>query len=101
MQDLPLFIEGMTKINVKGTGPGANDPVPLAATPPLRRHTMSALTDSVGRNGANLKQDVMRVQRLLRTAGLDPGADDGFCNDQTAPQYANFRRGSSTNRTVW
>jgi peptidoglycan hydrolase-like protein with peptidoglycan-binding domain len=54
---------------------------------------MSALTDSVGRNGANLKQDVMRVQRLLRTAGFDPGPDDGFCNDQTIAAIREFQKG--------
>ena len=53
---------------------------------------MSALTDSVGRNGANLKQDVMRVQRLLRTAGFDPGPDNGFCNDQTVAAICKFQK---------
>ncbi len=54
---------------------------------------MSALTDSVGKNGANLKQDVMRVQRLLRTAGFDPGQNDGFCDDQTIAAIRKFQKG--------
>lgn len=54
---------------------------------------MGALTDSVGKNGANLKQDVMRVQRLLRTAGVDPGPDDGFCGDETVAAIKKFQSG--------
>lgn len=53
---------------------------------------MSALTDSVGKNGANLKQDVMRVQRLLRTAGFDPGPEDGVCGSQTISAIKHFQR---------
>lgn len=52
---------------------------------------MSALTDTVGKNGANLKQDVMRVQRLLRTAGFDPGPEDGFCDDRTITAIREFQ----------
>lgn len=54
---------------------------------------MSALTDSVGMNGANLKQDVMRVQRLLRTAGFDPGPGDGVCGEQTIAAIRDFQQG--------
>lgn len=53
---------------------------------------MSALSDSVGKNGANLKQDVMRVQRLLRTAGYDPGPDDGYCGSQTVTAIKKFQK---------
>lgn len=53
---------------------------------------MSALTDSVGQNGANLKQDVRRVQMLLKTAGFDPGPDDGFCGDKTVKAIKEFQR---------
>lgn len=53
---------------------------------------MSALTDSVGRNGANLSQDVARVQLLLKTAGFDPGPVDGVCGSQTVTAIKNFQR---------
>ncbi|WP_243373376.1 peptidoglycan-binding domain-containing protein [Geotalea sp. SG265] len=52
---------------------------------------MGALSDSVGINGANLKQDVMRVQRILKTAGFDPGPDDGACGDQTVSAIKGFQ----------
>jgi peptidoglycan hydrolase-like protein with peptidoglycan-binding domain len=52
---------------------------------------MSALTDSVGRNGANLKQDVLRVQMLLREAGQDPGPLDGVCGSQTISAIRKFQ----------
>lgn len=53
---------------------------------------MGALSGSVGYNGMNLKQDVMRVQRLLRTAGLDPGRDDGICGNETITAIRDFQR---------
>jgi peptidoglycan hydrolase-like protein with peptidoglycan-binding domain len=53
---------------------------------------MGALSDSVGRHGANLKQDVIRVQRLLRTAGLDPGPDDGICGERTIEAIEQLQR---------
>ncbi|SNB45328.1 peptidoglycan-binding protein [Geobacter sp. DSM 9736] len=58
---------------------------------------MGALTDSVGKNGANLKQDVMRVQRLLKTAGLDPGPDDGLCGNETIRAIKDFQSRFSAN----
>jgi peptidoglycan hydrolase-like protein with peptidoglycan-binding domain len=54
---------------------------------------MSALSGSVGQNGENLKQDVIRVQRLLKTAGLDPGPDDGVCGSQTIAAIRQFQEG--------
>lgn len=54
---------------------------------------MGALSDSVGKNGVNLKQDVMRVQKLLRTAGVDPGPDDGVCGDKTVAAIKKFQSG--------
>lgn len=54
---------------------------------------MSALTDSVGKGGANLKQDVFIVQKLLRTAGLDPGPDDGVCGEKTIDAIVRFQKG--------
>lgn len=52
---------------------------------------MGALSGTVGRNGANLKQDVVRVQVLLRTAGFDPGPDDGFCGERTVEAIEQFQ----------
>lgn len=52
---------------------------------------MSALTDSVGQGGANLKQDVTRVQMLLKTAGVDPGPTDGVCGSQTIAAIRKFQ----------
>jgi peptidoglycan hydrolase-like protein with peptidoglycan-binding domain len=52
---------------------------------------MSALTDSVGRNGENLKQDVIRVQSLLKTAGVDPGPIDGVCGSETISAIRRFQ----------
>lgn len=52
---------------------------------------MSALSDSVGKNGANLKQDVLRVQKMLRSAGFDPGPDDGVCGSQTVAAIEAFQ----------
>ena len=52
---------------------------------------MGALSDTVGRNGANLKQDVVRVQILLKTAGLDPGPENGFCGDRTVAAIEQFQ----------
>lgn len=52
---------------------------------------MGALSGSVGNNGANLKQDVMRVQRLLKTAGCDPGPENGVCGDQTVAAIREFQ----------
>lgn len=54
---------------------------------------MSALTDSVGQKGANLKQDVIRVQNLLKTAGVDPGPIDGVCGSQTISAIRRFQEG--------
>lgn len=54
---------------------------------------MGALSGSVGENGVNLKQDVIRVQRLLRTAGIDPGTDDGICSDRTVTAIKEFQSG--------
>jgi peptidoglycan hydrolase-like protein with peptidoglycan-binding domain len=52
---------------------------------------MSALTGSVGHKGANLKQDVIRVQLLLREAGVDPGPLDGVCGSQTVNAIRAFQ----------
>lgn len=52
---------------------------------------MGALSDSVGRKGANLKQDVAIVQRLLRTAGYEPGGEEGFCGDDTIAAIEEFQ----------
>lgn len=52
---------------------------------------MSALTDSVGHKGANLKQDVIRVQMVLKTAGYDPGPVDGVCGSQTVTAIRQFQ----------
>lgn len=53
---------------------------------------MSALTDSVGVDGANLKQDVRRVQMLLKTAGHDPGEVDGVCGGKTIAAIKEFQK---------
>jgi peptidoglycan hydrolase-like protein with peptidoglycan-binding domain len=58
-----------------------------------REGVMSALTDSVGKNGQNLKQDVIRVQGLLKTAGVDPGPIDGVCGSQTISAIRMFQEG--------
>lgn len=52
---------------------------------------MGALSESVGENGKNLKQDVIRVQRLLKTAGFDPGPDNGVCGDETVSAIRAFQ----------
>jgi peptidoglycan hydrolase-like protein with peptidoglycan-binding domain len=52
---------------------------------------MSALTASVGRKGENLKQDVVRVQILLKTAGIDPGPNDGVCGRLTIEAIKKFQ----------
>lgn len=57
---------------------------------------MSALTDSVGYKGQNLKQDVIRVQTLLKTAGLDPGPVDGVCGNETVAAIRKFQEGIVT-----
>lgn len=44
---------------------------------------MKELTDSVGLNGKNTREDVRLVQELLDIAGCDPGGVDGICGAQT------------------
>lgn len=53
---------------------------------------MGALSDTVGLNGTNLKQDVMRVQKLLRAAGFSPGSEDGFCGEETVTAIKEFQK---------
>lgn len=70
---------------------------------------MIALLSSVGERGKNLREDVLIVQRLLKSKGYDPGPVDGICGPRT---IAGIRKFQTTflsqpdgliepNRTTW
>ena len=52
---------------------------------------MVVLTASVGGKGANLKEDVLTVQSLLKSKGYDPGPVDGHCGVRTVSAIRKFQ----------
>ena len=52
---------------------------------------MTALQASVGTNGRNLREDVMTVQRLLKSKGMDPGPIDGIIGAKTIAAIRKFQ----------
>jgi len=53
---------------------------------------MSTISDSVGQGGANISEDVITVQQLLKTAGVDPGPDDGICGPRTIAAILQYQQ---------
>ena len=52
---------------------------------------MNALLASVGANGKNLRDDVLTVQRLLKSKDCNPGAVDGSCGTNTINAIRKFQ----------
>lgn len=44
---------------------------------------MNTISKSVGQGAANIPQDVVTIQQLLKNAGFDPGTADGKCGPKT------------------
>jgi hypothetical protein len=53
---------------------------------------MSTISQSVGKGGINIRQDVVTVQQLLKNAGLNPGAADGICGPKTIAAILQYQR---------
>src|SRR5277367_3374272 len=53
---------------------------------------MSTISQSVGKGGINIRQDVVTVQQLLKNAGLNPGAADGICGPKTIATILQYQR---------
>ena len=52
---------------------------------------MNALGGSVGANGKNLRDDVLTVQRLLKSKGQSLGLVDGVCGPKTISAIRKFQ----------
>ena len=52
---------------------------------------MQNMTASVGQGGRNLAPDVLLVQGLLKSCGLDPGRPDGRCGPKTIAAIRRFQ----------
>ena len=52
---------------------------------------MNVLLASVGANGKNLREDVLTVQRLLKSKGSNPGSVDGSCGPNTINAIRKFQ----------